>query len=309
VTLDRTTREFRRLVVVGGAALAALLLGLVVASAAPGQEAAQSGTEVPGATQAPVEESTPIPVATPTPVTAAPAALMANVVAALQGCAKTTNSEPVNCPQRSQGGPQTGVTWELHGDPTQGAVIVPATGNQPTSVVGHYVMVARWFEQGHTQATVEVDTGLYEAPLTSGGGVGPFAQSPSVNPQDLPALPADSRVTRDAGLAMVRQTLGACNAATIQDWPSLCPGPASSFASYNQPTDRVDLRSIVNGDLSSNASLAFDSATGLSVLTGSYDLTASWKGPRPGSKRMAGNYKADLVWDQDHLSLLAVDYQ
>nr|MDQ6900558.1 hypothetical protein [Candidatus Dormibacteraeota bacterium] len=122
--------------------------------------------------------------------------------------------------------------------------------------------------------------------------------------RQLPPLPADSRVTRDGALTLLVQLLNSCQAATPLDWPTECPNSPNSIFTYRQDTDSINARGKLNGDPAANANLGFDEKTGMSVLTGSYDMTVTWEGPVPGSKQLAGNYEAFVIWDGDHLTLL-----
>jgi hypothetical protein len=298
--VDLRSRDGKMLVGYLAAAVLALFFGIAAAFSGPPPSARIAATPQPVQEIAPV--GTPPPAATPTPAASPSQAVLAQATEALKNCAKTTNQRPVNCPQQSSRAPESGVTWSLHGDPSAGAAVLPSDSGTSSILVGHFVMVASWLQRDRSSPYKETVAGPFEAPIEGSSALGPMKASN----RQLPPLQPDSRVTRDGALALVGQLLGDCHAATPHDWPTECPGAPSSVFSYRQETDAIDARGKLNGDASANANLGFDEKTGMSVLTGSYDMTVTWGGPQPGTKQLAGNYEAPLIWDGDHLSLLQV---
>jgi hypothetical protein len=215
----------------------------------------------------------------------------AAVKASFASCEKqtTTNPDPQVCPQHIDGNGSG--TWRLVSDPTQD-LAVSVDPDLNIAGVGHYQMVfaARGAHAasagGYSAAIVLAANDLTIA------GIQPMA--------GLPGLARPSGATDQDALALVGNALAKC--ATVQ---------AETVADCPQDTPDLGVTSVhwkLTGNPLANATVNFDSNTGLLIVHGNYSMSVSYRMfgiPKTGTSWPAA-YNAYLVWDGQALQLVNI---
>ncbi len=213
-------------------------------------------------------------------------------------CVAQTGLRPDGCPQAVQSSVVSSGQWQLVGDPTQSlAFSVDADGSLVGA--GHFQMVFTYQESGVTGPLHMVAAGGFNAVLQL--ATNDVLVSSIKAATALPAVPRAAAATDEALKAIVAKGLTACASVRSAN-PGACPQlfyfPNSSDFRWTLVTDPL-----------LNARVAYDSASGLFTVKGSFDMKLNYKisGYPYTTYSNTTDYIAYLLWDGQQLVLITID--
>jgi hypothetical protein len=210
---------------------------------------------------------------------------------AFTACTAVTTLAAKGCPQGVIDTTSGPVRWKLIGEPADGAnYVVSEMG--AIAAQGHYQMEASY--QGSNRPQHKAVGGGYKADLTWDGqkfSLPTLEASNSVPAASRPAI--DDAAIKD----LIKNVFDRCAASTSPSPPD-CPQAAYVLAEPNGLTWKS------NSDPMAGATVSFDGARSMFLVTGTYSMTAAWQEtypydpiPHRRDYTASGRYQADLFWD------------
>jgi hypothetical protein len=213
-------------------------------------------------------------------------------------CVAHTGLRPDGCPQSVSSSVVSSGQWQLVGDPSQNLAF-SLDGDANLVGVGRFQMVFTFQERGVSGPAHMVAAGGFNAVLNLAAD---DMSVSSIRPAaGLPAIGRPAAATDQAALDIVSQALKACASVRAAN-PGACP---QSFYFPNSS----DFRWTLVTDPLLNARVAYDSATGVFTVKGSFDMKLNYKinGYPYTTYSNTTDYIAYLFWDGQQLVLVTID--
>jgi hypothetical protein len=213
-------------------------------------------------------------------------------------CVAQTGLRPDGCPQSVSSSVVSSGQWQLVGDPSQNLAF-SLDGDANLVGVGRFQMVFTFQERGVSGPAHMVAAGGFNAVLNLAAD---DMSVSSIRPAaGLPAIGRPAAATDQAALDIVSQALKACASVRAAN-PGACP---QSFYFPNSS----DFRWTLVTDPLLNARVAYDSATGVFTVKGSFDMKLNYKinGYPYTTYSNTTDYIAYLFWDGQQLVLVTID--
>ncbi len=222
----------------------------------------------------------------------------AAVKSAFANCVARTGLRPDGCPQAVNSSVVSFGQWQLVGDPSQNLAFSLDTDANLVGV-GHFQMVFTYQERGVSGPAHMVAGGGFNAVLNLAAD--DISVSSIKSAAGLPAIAQPAAATDQAVLAIVSQALKACASVRAAN-PGACP---QSFYFPNSS----DFRWTLVTDPLLNARVAFEPATGLFTVKGSFAMKLNYKinGYPYTTYSNTTDYIAYLFWDGQQLVLVTID--